>query len=65
MPITARIFTDLLFEVKAVAERMAAIFCVCPEGNEYPPAPSRALSTMVKSGSRTHGLGILNIILSA
>lgn len=36
-------------------------FWVWPLGKEYPVASARALSTMVKLGSRTHGLGTRQI----
>ena len=38
---------------------------VCPLGKEYPVAPARADSTMVKEGSSTQGLGMRKMPLSS
>ena len=46
-----------LLVYRAVPPNSVTAFCVWPLGNEYPDAPARALSTMVKSGSLTHGRG--------
>ena len=42
----------------AAAPSEPTMFCVCPEGKEYPVAAARADSTMVKFGSSTHGRGM-------
>ena len=46
---------------RAIPPKSPMAFWVWPLGKEYPVASARALSTMVKLGSRTHGLGTRQI----
>ena len=48
----------------AMHPSVPTMFCVWPEGNEYPVAAPRADSTMVKLGSSTHGRGMRKISFS-
>ena len=54
--------TQRFFVCSAMAPKVPTAFCVCPDGNEYPVAAARAASTIVKSGSSTHGRGIRQVI---
>ena len=49
--------SSLLPVHRAMPPYSATAFCVWPLGKEYPVAPARAGSTMVKSGSFTQGRG--------
>ena len=53
------------FRTIAMHPKVATAFWECPLGKEYPSAPARADSTMVKSGFLTYGRGILHASLSA
>ena len=45
---------------RAMPPKVPMAFWLWPLGKEYPVACARALSTMVKSLSSTHGLGMRN-----
>ena len=44
----------------AITPSVPTMFCVCPDGKEYPVASALAYSTMLKFGSSTHGRGMRN-----
>ena len=54
--------TQRRFVMTAAAPKVLTAFCVWPDGKEYPVAAARALSTIVKSGSSTHGRGMRHAI---